>query len=53
MKLSEKLDLGGPDIQVWPDYVLIVGHVVPRPTRIARSVWLDYWGSRHWIEKGS
>ena len=42
----------GPDIQVELDHVLIVGHRVPRPDRIPRSVWMAYWeDAGKWIEK--
>lgn len=41
---------GGPDIQVHLDQVIICGHVVMRPSRIPRSVWIAYWEKHSWIE---
>lgn len=31
------------EIQVWPDYVIISGETVARPSRISRSQWMKFW----------
>jgi hypothetical protein len=33
-------------IEIHMDYVLIEGHRINRPSRIARSQWILYWEQR-------
>lgn len=34
------------DIQPWPDYVIILGVRVDRPSYVSRSAWVDFWTER-------
>lgn len=40
---SKPTEVTSPDIKVGMDEVVICGYFIPRPDRIARSVWLAYW----------
>jgi hypothetical protein len=31
------------DIQVWPNFVLIFGQRVERPSYVSLSAWIDFW----------
>ena len=37
------MDAPHPEIDVWPDYVMIDGQRVNRPSRISAVQWTDYW----------
>jgi len=36
-------------IEIYPDWVLINGVKVNRPSRIARSEWMKWWENTEWL----